>query len=110
MHDRSYSGSGNLIDLNSESTAAIKKAYFMLSNLWETYMNSGKMNPVAGIFLGKNNYGYVDQVEHVVTPNTHPDSDYDADAIREKYIGDAQIINADGDDDKSDSGLIDENA
>ena len=29
-------------------------------------MQNGKINPVSGIFLAKNNYGYVDKVEHVV--------------------------------------------
>lgn len=64
----------------------IKKAYFLLENLWETYMNSGKVNPVAGIFLGKNNYGYQDKTEYVLTPNQQSDSDYSADEIRERYI------------------------
>ena len=45
----------------------IKKAYATLENLWESYMVSGKINPVSGIFLGKNNYGYQDKTEHVVT-------------------------------------------
>ena len=57
-----------------------------MENMWETYMNSGKVNPVAGIFLGKNNYGYQDKTEYVLTPNTQSDNDYDADAIRERYI------------------------
>lgn len=65
---------------------SIKKAYFLLENLWETYMNSGKVNPVAGIFLGKNNYGYQDKTEYVLTPNQQSDSDYSADEIRERYI------------------------
>lgn len=68
----------------------IKKAYFLLENLWESYMNSGKVNPVAGIFLGKNNYGYQDKTEYVVTPNVNQDSDYSADEIRERYIADTQ--------------------
>ena len=49
-------------------------------------MNSGKVNPVAGIFLGKNNYGYQDKTEYVLTPNQQSDSDYSADEIRERYI------------------------
>ena len=93
VHDRPYNSTGYMIQLNPESSSAIKKAYFMLSNLWETYMNSGKMNPVAGIFLGKNNFGMVDQVEHVVTPNTNPDSDYDSEDIKSRYLTDSQIVN-----------------
>ena len=57
-----------------------------MENMWETYMNSGKVNPIAGIFLGKNNYGYQDKTEYVLTPNTQSDNDYDADAIRERYL------------------------
>ena len=68
----------------------IKKAYFLLENLWESYMNSGKVNPVAGIFLGKNNYGYQDKTEYVLTPNQQNDNDYSADEIRERYIASDQ--------------------
>ena len=57
-----------------------------MENLWEQYMSSGKINPVSGIFLGKNNYGYQDKTEYVLTPNQQSDNDYDADAIRERYI------------------------
>ena len=42
----------------------------MLEALWEDYMQNGKINPVSGIFLGKNNFGYLDKQEYVVTPNT----------------------------------------
>ena len=73
-----------------EPTDTIKKAYFLLENLWESYMNSGKVNPVAGIFLGKNNYGYQDKTEYVLTPNQQNDNDYSADEIRERYIASDQ--------------------
>lgn len=73
-------------DLPPSVQDVIKKAYFLMENMWETYMNSGKVNPVAGIFLGKNNFGYQDKTEYVLTPNTQNDNDYDADAIRERYI------------------------
>jgi hypothetical protein len=64
----------------------IKKAYFLMENLWEQYMLNGKVNPVTGIFLGKNNFGYQDKTEYVLTPNQQQDSDYSADEIRERYI------------------------
>ena len=78
--------SNHQMDLPPRVVDCIKKAYFLLENLWETYMNSGKVNPVAGIFLGKNNYGYQDKTEYVLTPNTQSDNDYSADEIRERYI------------------------
>lgn len=84
--DNVTGGSGYKAALRPEVATIIKKAYFMLENLWETYMSSGKVNPVAGIFLGKNNYGYQDKTEYVLTPNQQSDNDYDADEIRERYI------------------------
>jgi hypothetical protein len=57
--------------------------------LWENYMQNGKINPVSGIFLGKNNFGYQDKTEYVVTPNVHNDSDYSADDIRARYLTDS---------------------
>lgn len=58
-------------DLPNETLDAIKKSYRILDTLWEEYMQSGKINPVAGIFLGKNNHGMQDKVEHVVTAGTN---------------------------------------
>lgn len=83
-------GAGYKTALPPEVAHAIKKAYFLLENLWESYMNSGKVNPVAGIFLGKNNYGYQDKTEYVLTPNQQNDNDYSADEIRERYIANDQ--------------------
>ena len=61
-----------------------------MENQWETYMNSGKINPVSGIFLGKNNFGYQDKTEYVVTPNVQQDNDYNADDIRSRYLIDSE--------------------
>lgn len=47
----------------------VKKAYHILNFMIEEYMQNGKINPVSGIFLMKNNFGYRDQTEVVVTPN-----------------------------------------
>ena len=48
----------------------VLRAYRVLEELWEDYMLNGKVNPVAGIFLGKNLFNYSDKQEYVVTPNT----------------------------------------
>ena len=71
---------------------SIKKAYDFMENLWENYMQNGKINPVSGIFLGKNNFGYQDKTEYVVTPNVHNDSDYNAEDIRARYLTDSPTI------------------
>ena len=88
-HDRVTGSTGYKSALPPEVTAVIKKAYKMMENMWEIYMNSGKINPVSGIFLGKNNYGYQDKTEYVLTPNQQNDSDYDAEDIRQRYLIDS---------------------
>ena len=87
-----YHTSGSLADLPTLTTDSIKKAYEYMEILWENYMQNGRINPVSGIFLGKNNFGYVDKQEHVVTPNTRNDSDYDAEAIKQRYLTDSATI------------------
>lgn len=88
-HDQPLGGRGNYCTLPQDVTDTIKKAYFMMENMWENYMNSGKINPVSGIFLGKNNFGYQDKTEYVLTPNTQQDNNYDADDIRSRYLIDS---------------------
>lgn len=80
------------IDLPTETLDLIKKSYDFLETLWENYMHNGKINPVSGIFLAKNNFGYQDKVEHVLTPNMNNDSDYSADDIRRRYLSDSPTL------------------
>lgn len=89
VNDAPTGGAGYKTALPSGVALIIKRAYFLLENLWESYMNSGKINPVSGIFLGKNNYGYQDKTEYVLTPNTQQDNDYDPDSIRKRYLIDS---------------------
>lgn len=90
-HDAPVGGKGNMTSLPPSCTDLIKKAYFILENMWETYMNSGKINPMAGVFLGVNNYGYKDVKRVDVAPAApgNSDTDYDANAIRERYLPDS---------------------
>jgi hypothetical protein len=72
--------------------------------LWENYMQNGKINPVSGIFLGKNNFGYQDKTEHVITPTINSDSDYSTEDIKKRYLTDSTTIDsADFTDSDSDS-------
>ena len=79
-------------NLPTSTLVSIKKAYEYMEILWENYMQNGKINPVSGIFLGKNNFGYQDKTEYVLTPNTNNDSDYNADDIRKRYLTDSATI------------------
>ena len=65
--------------------AVICQAYDLLEELWENYMQNGKINPVSGIFLGKNNFGYQDKQEYVVTPNQGGITEIDPATIEAKY-------------------------
>ena len=76
-------------DLPTSTLVSIKRAYEYMEILWENYMQNGKINPVSGIFLGKNNFGYQDKTEYVVTPNMNNDSDFSADDIRKRYMTDS---------------------
>ena len=79
-------------NLPTSTLVAIKKAYEYMEILWENYMQNGKINPVSGIFLGKNNFGYQDKTEYVVTPNMNNDSDYSAEDIKSRYLSDSPTI------------------
>ena len=82
------------IDLPTRTVDYIKKAYDFMENLWENYMQNGKINPVSGIFLGKNNFGYQDKTEYVVTPNMQTDSDYNAEDIKRRYLTDSATLDS----------------
>lgn len=69
-NDAPTGGNGYPTALPAEVAHSIKRAYHMMELMWEEYMVHGKINPVTGIFLAKNNFGYQDKQEMVLTPNT----------------------------------------
>lgn len=85
-HDRPTGSDGYMSALPREVTFVIKKAYKLMETMWENNFQSGKLNPVAGIFLAKNNYGYKDQNEYVLTPNKQDTSDYSTEDIKSRYL------------------------
>ena len=56
---------------NNESIHTLKAAYDLINSYYEHMMNNGKINPVAGIFMMKNNLGYKDTTDYIITPNTN---------------------------------------
>ena len=84
-----YGTQKSLSELPTLTKDSIKRAYEYMEILWENYMQNGKINPVSGIFLGKNNFGYQDKAEYVLTPNMQTDSDYSADDIKKRYLSDS---------------------
>lgn len=92
--DQPYSGLKDEIDLPPETTSIIKNYYFIMETMWESYMQEGRIHPTAGIFLGKNNFGYRDVIDYQVNRNLDSE-EIDAESIRRKYmIGNQQIVNA----------------
>ena len=64
----------------------LKKAMKILDLQMVDYMQNGKINPVSGIFLMKNNFGYADKQEVVVTPNNPLGDTKDTKELEERYI------------------------
>ena len=71
-----------------EAKDTLKKAYQILTAQMENYMQNGKINPVAGIFLMKNNMGYQDKQEVVVTPTQQLGEQIPAETLEKKYLED----------------------
>ena len=88
---------GSKRDLSAEIIHSLKKSYRLLNSLMEDYMQNGKINPVSGIFLMKNNMGYADQTEIVVTPNNPIGEEVSADELQ-KRITDGVIVELPEDD------------
>lgn len=76
---------GGRREANKALADTIKKAYSTLEEMWEFYMQNGKISPPNGIFLGKNNFDYKDVQDVVVTPNT-PLQVVDAEAAKDTII------------------------
>lgn len=54
------------VKIPTENKYVLQRFSGMLNALLEDYMQNGKINPVSGIFIAKNNYGYKDMQEYVV--------------------------------------------
>lgn len=77
---------------------SLRKGYQILNAQMEDYMSNGKVNPVAGIFLMKNNMNYRDETEVVVKPDSQLGEKTSPDELQKKYLEDvygrATIIDA----------------
>ncbi len=71
---------------NPEVANTLKKAMKILDLQMVDYMQNGKINPVSGIFLMKNNFGYADKQEVVLTPNNPLGDTKDTKELEERYI------------------------
>ncbi len=71
---------------NPEVANTLKKAMKILDLQMVDYMQNGKINPVSGIFLMKNNFGYADKQEVVLTPNNPLGDTKDTKELEAQYL------------------------
>ncbi len=76
---------------NPDVANTLKKAMHLLDLQMVDYMQNGQINPVSGIFLMKNNFGYADKQEVVVTPNQPLGDTKDEKQLEQRY-SDSVII------------------
>ena len=70
---------------------SIKKAYDILTLQMTDFMQNGKINPVVGIWLMKNNMDYKDQSEVLLTPNNPLGSESSAEEAQKRLESDLPI-------------------
>ena len=77
----------NGVDSNKPADVrnSLKKGREMCETIMTQMMQAGALNPITSIFLLKNNHGYTDQQEVIITPNTPADG-RDPTEIRSQYI------------------------
>ena len=68
-----------------EYQEAVQDGMGVITELMETMMLTGKINPVAGIFLMKNNLGYTDTTEISLQNPNDGDRDVSAQALKDRY-------------------------
>ena len=56
---------------NIECLNTIKTAYNIINAHYENMMNQGKINPIAAIFLMKNNMGYKDVTDYIISTDNN---------------------------------------
>jgi len=83
---------GNRQLTNPKRTEFVKKVQQICGMYREGLMQDGKVNPVTGIFWQKNYDGMKDQTEMVLTPNSPMGEQKSAEALRQKYLESADIV------------------
>lgn len=73
-------------DENHPSCEVMRRAYQILEAHLNNYMLNGKINPVSGIFLLKNHFGYSDQKETIVISGNLLGPRKDIKELEQKYI------------------------
>lgn len=75
----------------------VERIMIVLEAAMESYMTSGQINPVSGIFLMKNHFGYTDKQELAVTATHLMGEAEDKEKLRQHYLD--SLVDVGGDDD-----------
>lgn len=94
-----YNWVNGMVNKPKEVVDIVKKAVTVLNMQMEDYMQNGQINPVSGIFLMKNNLGYKDQAEMILTPN-NPLGELDQKGLEERYLESIPEVAESGNDPK----------
>ena len=70
----------------------IRKAKNFMEEMMESYMVNGKINPVTGIFLMKNNFNYQDRQEITVKPGVDAEEGLSPEELQQRYLDAAAVI------------------
>lgn len=72
---------------HGEYSEMVKKAKAIIEDQMNAYMENGKINPVSGIFLLKNHFGYQDKKDVTLTPGEQTmGEDKDPEELKQKYL------------------------
>ena len=78
----------------------VERTRAVMESIIEQYMLQGKINPVTGIFLLKNHFGYTDKNEVVLIPKNNPLgeplTEEAKEALAKKYLDNASAFLPDG--------------
>lgn len=84
-------------NMPEESREVLRRAYQVINVQMVEYMQNGKINPVSGIFMMKNNMGYVDTQSVTLSPNSPLGLETPAEDLRKKYLAAVDVeTNAEG--------------
>lgn len=73
-------------NVSVQARLILQKAHQTLNTQMEDYMQNGKINPVSGIFLMKNNMGYEDRSALIVQPENKFGAELSAEDLQKKYL------------------------
>ena len=100
-----FSRNGKYKGVTDDVIAEIARGYQQLEVLYESYMMNDDINPMVGVFIGTNHYGYRNaSAVDINTDGVNDTEKIDAESIREKYklVADDRALNSKNDDGEDD--------